>query len=404
MKNFSKQEAGLPAGPTRHAIILAAGESTRTRPLTLNRPKPLISLLGQPLLAHILDELVGLVTEVTLVVGYRAEAIRTAFGSRYRGIDLHYVYQHEVNGTAGALLTVAAQGGERVQQPFFLLYGDNLISQIDLPDLCQHRYSLVGLRVDDPRAFGVLNIVNGQVTGILEKPANPPPDAVANPGIYHFDEHVFPLLQQISPSPRGEYELTDLIALLAQEHAVYHQMARGYWIPVGTPWDVLVASAFLLERGAALRPAIHPDTGLQGCLIEGAVRIGPGQVGNGTRIVGPSFIADGVIIGSDCLIEQSVLEAGAIVSNGCHMTRSIVGTQARIGANSQIADSLIDDGAQVGKGSRLQSHRDETIRPIAETRGVLEPAAMQRRGVIVGSGVALPAGSVAEPGAIFFPQ
>lgn len=193
--------------PTRHAVILAAGESTRTRPLTLHRPKPLIPLLGKPLLAHILDELVGIVQHVTLVVGYRADDIRRSFGTSYQGMQLSFVVQEQVNGTAGALLSVAQQaeggGAPPLDAPFFLLYGDNLISQVDVRGVCRDRYCLAGLQVADPRLFGVLEIHEGQVVRILEKTPYPPPGAPANPGIYHLDGQAVPLLAQIQPSPRA---------------------------------------------------------------------------------------------------------------------------------------------------------------------------------------------------------
>ncbi|NCC33796.1 MAG: nucleotidyl transferase, partial [Chloroflexia bacterium] len=243
-----------PACTTRHAVILAAGESKRTRPLTLLRPKPLIPLLGRPLLTHILDELVGLVDRVTLVVGYRADQIEATFGANYQGMALRYVRQEVVNGTAGALLAA-----HPVNEPFFLLYGDNLVAQADLLGVCQSRYGVAGLRVADARSFGVLQLVNGRVQGMLEKPADPPPDALANPGIYQFDQVVFPLVESITPSPRGELELTDLIALLAARHPVRPHICTGFWVPVGNPWEALSAAQFLVMRQAHLQASIDPS-------------------------------------------------------------------------------------------------------------------------------------------------
>lgn len=237
---------------TLHAVILAAGESTRTRPLTLHRPKPLIPLLGRPLLAHILDALVGLVERVTLVVGYRAEMVEAAFGSAYRGMVLHYARQEVMNGTAGALLAVGP-----IDESFFLLYGDNLVAHEDIVGVCRARYSVAGLRVADARSFGVLEMVDGTVRRIVEKPADPPPDALANAGVYHFDGAVFPLLERIVPSPRGELELTDLVGALAMEQPVQAHICTGHWVPVGTPWEALSAAQFLLTQrggGASLDP------------------------------------------------------------------------------------------------------------------------------------------------------
>ncbi len=393
---------------TRHAIILAAGESTRTRPLTLHRPKPLIPLLGQPLLAHILDELVGLIEDVTLVVGYRADDIQSHFGDTYRDMQLRYVHQHEVNGTAGALLTVAnyaqARGESFLEAPFFLLYGDNLISRSDLVGVCQHRYSLAGLRVEDPRAFGVLDIVDNRVRRIIEKPDTPPPEALANPGVYHFDGQVIPALRTIEPSPRGEYELTDLIEAIAAEHPVSYSLCKGQWVPVGNPWEVLIAGSFLLQQRAAHRSEIHPEATHPDCQMSGSVAMGRATVGPGCTIKGPVFIGDDVTIGAGCTLERVSIEAGATIGDQTTIERSLIGPGAHIGAGCTIAHSVLDDRAQVGDGTRLLAHRFTETEPAAFTAGLLTKDTMQRHGTVVGPGVAVPGRSTLGAGSILFPE
>jgi len=380
---------------TRHAIILAAGESRRTRPLTNRRPKPLIPLLGQPLLAHILDELAGLVTQATLVVGYMAEAIEAHFGPSYRGIDLRYVRQREVNGTAGAMLAAGPADG-----PFFLLYGDNLVARADLLGVCDEPFKLAGLRVDDPRAFGVLQIVGGQVTGIWEKPQDPPPGALANPGIYHFGPEAMPLAAQIQPSPRGELELTDLIGMLAAERHVGHHVCAGHWVPVGTPWEALSAAQFLLARRAGLRAQIDPAARVEpGAALAGAVSVGPGAVVEaGARVVGPAVIGAGCQVRSGALIERSALEPGAVVGEGARLADSVLGAGARLGAGAAAASSWLDDGAQLAPGAVLPARELSELRPSAATAGLLSPAALRTRGAVLGQGAHF--AGAAEPGSV----
>ncbi len=392
---------------TRHAIILAAGESTRTRPLTYTRPKPLISLAGKPLLAHILDALIGLVDDVTLVVGYRAEDIQKTFGSSYQNIAIHYVHQYIVNGTAGALLTVEDQASEAgvppLDKPFFLLYGDNLISHADVVAVCQERYCMAGLRVADPTAFGVLDIVDGRVERIIEKPPSAPPDSLVNPGIYHFDGVVFPAVRAIRPSPRGEYELTDLIAVLAQQYRVGYAACQGYWIPVGTPWDVIIASMFILEQQASLHPSIAPDVDLGGCEVIGAVQIAPGvQLGAGCRIVGPSFLGAGASIGAGSIIEHSVVEATAAIGSGCRVDHAVLSRGSVLGNGSTMEYSLLDEGVVTPSDVLLLSQHFADIPPIAQTAGLLTQETLCRRGTIVGSGgeAQLSTRAVVPPGSI----
>ncbi len=368
---------------TRHAVILAAGESKRTRPLTSHRPKPLIPLLGRPLLAHILDELVGIIDQATLVVGYRAEDIRDAFGARYRSIKLRYVVQTEVNGTAGALRAVGP-----LSEPFFLLYGDNLIARADLLGTASSLPCLAGLRVEDARSFGVLQIEDGHVRGIWEKPANPPPDALANPGIYHLDAAAFPALDHIQSSPRGEYELTDLIALLAAQHRVGYHTCTGFWIPIGTPWEALSAAQFLLARRADVASQIdaHSDLG-PGVQISGSVKIGRARIGTGSRIIGPAVIEDGCVIGAGCRIESSCMEPGAHVDDGARVQDSVIGAGARVGAGSHVASSWLDDMASVAPMTRLPAQHFSALRPTADTAGLLTRTQLCTRGVVLSRGV-----------------
>lgn len=375
----------MPAA--RHAVILVAGASTRTRPLTEHRPKPLIPLLGKPLLAHILDELVGLVERVTLVVGYRADQIIAAFGDSYRGMALRYVHQTVINGTAGALLAA-----EPIDEPFLLLYGDNLIDRADVIGVSQHRYAVAGLRVADPRSFGVLDVQDGLVYRIIEKPANPPANALANPGIYHFDEAVFPLLRQIIPSPRGELELTDLIALLANHHPVACHICTGHWIPVGTPWEALLAARFLLARLAQSQIA-HTAQIDPAAAIEGVVVIGEGAViGPQAKIIGPAVIGPRVVVGPGTLIIASAIEAGATIGSGAMIGGSVIGSEVMVGAGAMISHSWIDEQAQIGPYAVLAATEDTSVQPVAVVNGVLTLTDMRTRGAIVAAGEVVTAG------------
>jgi bifunctional UDP-N-acetylglucosamine pyrophosphorylase/glucosamine-1-phosphate N-acetyltransferase len=352
-----------PAGPARHAVILAAGESKRTRPLTTHRPKPLIPLVDRPLLAHILDELAGLVDRVTLVVGYRAEQIEAAFGASYRGMALRYRRQEQVNGTAGALLAAGP-----IDEPFLLIYGDNLVAREDLIGVARARYGVAGLPVKDARAFGVLDVVGGEVRRIVEKPPAPPPGALANPGIYRLDGAVFPLLERIAPSPRGELELTDLVAVLAAAGtpAAAH-ICTGHWVPVGTPWEALGAAQFLLRRRPDGDVWVHPEA-----------RVHPAA-----RLIGPVAVGPGATVGAGAVLEGSVLGAGAVV-----------------GAGAQVSASWLDDGARVGPGARLAAARFDELQPAAEVRGALARELLITRGAVVARGAEVAAGAAVEPGSV----
>ena len=166
------------------AVLLAAGKSTRTYPLTTTRPKPLIPILGKPLLEHLLGQLEGLVDEAILVVGYRADAIRVQFGDRFGSLPLRYLEQREQRGTADALL----QASPLVEDRCLVLNGDDLYHRHDLQALSRHRTAILVTPVPDPQNRAVVTIAGDQVGNIVEKPASAPPNSLASVGCRYLYE------------------------------------------------------------------------------------------------------------------------------------------------------------------------------------------------------------------------
>ena len=194
------------------AVLLAAGKSTRTYPLTTTRPKPLIPILGKPLLEHLLGQLEGLVDEAVLVVGYRADAIRVQLGDRFGSLPLRYLEQREQRGTADALL----QASPLIEDRCLVLNGDDLYHRHDLQALSRHRTAILVTPVPDPQNRAVVTITGDQVANIVEKPASAPPNSLASVGGYVMERESLDKLREIQMSPRGELELPDFIRLLAR--------------------------------------------------------------------------------------------------------------------------------------------------------------------------------------------
>jgi bifunctional UDP-N-acetylglucosamine pyrophosphorylase/glucosamine-1-phosphate N-acetyltransferase len=322
--------------------------------------------------------------------------LEDAFGANYRGIALHYCVQQEVNGTASALLTVA----DVVREPFFMLYGDNLISRIDVGTVCRQRYCMAALPVEDARAFGVLDIDHtNMVRRIIEKPADPPPHALANPGIFHFDPEVFAAARNIKPSPRGEYELTDVIELLAAHHGVSYSVCTGHWVPVGTPWEALNAAQFALiyEQPTGIDSAAHIGPGTA---IEDAVQIGKVQIGANCRIVGPTRIADGCVIGDGVTITASTIDSGVKLGDASVVRNSQIGAGVQIGAGCRVESSLLDTAAQLGDGAQLVAQEFNELQTAAYTAGLLSVAQLRTRGAILAEGAKVAPGERIPPGTI----
>jgi dTDP-glucose pyrophosphorylase len=200
------------------AVVPAAGEGTRMRPLTADQPKGLVEVAGRPLLAHVFETLTTLgVEEIVVVVGYRGEEVETAFGRAFEGTRLRYVTQSERRGLADAVL----QARPHVEEAFVLMNGDN-VARADLGAvLDRHRETDADAtalveEVSRERASEGAVLVPGEeeVAGVVEKPTDPP-SQIALRGFYVLSPVAFHACELVRPGRTGERELTDAIDLLS---------------------------------------------------------------------------------------------------------------------------------------------------------------------------------------------
>ena len=152
------------------------------RPLTAQTPKPMLQVADRPLVAHTADTAVSAgADELIFVVGYEAADVRSYFGDTYRGVPVTFAVQEEQLGTADAVDAAS----QHLDGPFAVLNGDNLYDQASVSALFDAAPAIAAYRVEDPRNYGVLSTDGETVTGIVEKPADPPTE-LANAGAYVF--------------------------------------------------------------------------------------------------------------------------------------------------------------------------------------------------------------------------
>ena len=222
------------------AIILAAGEGKRLRPLTDNVPKPLVPIGGKPILEYTLNILPPEVDEVIMVIGYRGNAIKDHFGGSFGRLKLTYVEQPAPLGPGDAL--------RRTQpllrkEPFLVLYADDLYHPQDLVDCIRGSSSVLVKESPNPERFGVCLVDEGdRLLGILEKRPNPPTNLV-NIGVYFLNHKIFDVPPILLPN--GEHNLAEQIGVLAEKEPIYVKRAR-FWYPIGYPEDVERAEQWLL--------------------------------------------------------------------------------------------------------------------------------------------------------------
>lgn len=371
--------AGAPR-PT--AVILLAGKSQRTWPLTADFPKPLLPLWGRPLTERVLDQLRGVVDTAVLVVGYQKERILNHFGAHYGGIRLVPVEQPEARGTADALRVAAAA----TRGPVLVLNGDDFYHHDDLARVSEHPTAILCKEASDPWNRATVTVTEDDwLLDVQEKPPAARPWELSSVGAYSLRREDLAPLGDVRESVRGELELPDLIRILVRSPGVRAVRARRPWIPLTYPWDVIGRIVPLFggdppgEGARAL--GFETSTGEMG---EGAVFLGEGaSVHPEARLRGPVELGAGARIAAGALVERAVLMEGA-----------------RVGAGAIVQDSVVGRGASVGAGARLRSGPVERIQVLRHTARLGVPVV----GACLGAGASVAAGSETPPGILLGPE
>ncbi|MCU4975373.1 sugar nucleotidyltransferase [Halobacteria archaeon AArc-m2/3/4] len=242
------------------AVVLAAGEGTRLRPLTEDKPKGMVEVDGEPILTHCFDQLVDLgAEEFVVVVGYLKERIIDHYGDAYQGIPITYAHQREQQGLAHALLTVE----EHIDDDFMLTLGDNIF-EANLEDVVRRQreertdaaFLVEEVPWEEASRYGVCDTNKyGEITDVVEKPDDPPSNLVMT-GFYTFSPAIFPACELVQPSNRGEYEISEAIDLLIQSGRTIDAIAlEGWRIDVGYPEDREEAERRLQDDEAVAVPS-----------------------------------------------------------------------------------------------------------------------------------------------------
>jgi glucose-1-phosphate thymidylyltransferase len=296
------------------AVVPVAGAGTRLRPHTYTRPKPLFSVAGQPIIGHILDQLVSLgIRRIVLVVGNMGEHIVEYVQQRGDFATVVSVEQKELLGLGHAISLVRSVVHD---DPMLVVYGDTIF-QADLqPVVNGVEEGIIGVKqVDDPSRFGVVVEENGRVARLVEKPEDFVSDlAIVGVNFIQNSGWLFECLNQLMAEDRrnrGEFQLTDALQLMVEQGAHLTTFPVKQWFDCGTQEALLVTNRHLLE--GTLAPSHTQDT-----VIIPPVYIAPTAVVR-RSVIGPyvsigagaqvdNVIARNMIIGAQAVVEKILLE------------------------------------------------------------------------------------------------
>ena len=382
------------------ALILAAGEGTRMRPLTANIPKPLLPVAGKPFLRHIIETLEGLeIRDIHLLIGWKNLKIKEYFGDGGRfNVSISYLYQEERLGTAHAVGIAKSV----MDSPFICLNGDIVVAKAYIKGLMDfyksHEGNIISLaRVDKPERFGVVNLEGDRVKEITEKPKLPKSDLI-NAGIYLFTPDVFKAIEETPKSSRGEYEITESIKILMRGNDIYGYVLDEPWVEIGRPWDLLRANEVLMK---------DLEVNLEGDLHGNAEVNGPVSIGKGTVVRAGSYITGPVIIGENCTIGPNcVIRPSTVIGDGCkignavEVKNSVIMNSSNVPHNNYVGDSIIGQRCNLGAGTKVANLRldGKNINMVLGGRPV--DTGLRKLGVIMGDEVKTGINSSLDSGTI----
>jgi bifunctional UDP-N-acetylglucosamine pyrophosphorylase/glucosamine-1-phosphate N-acetyltransferase len=361
-------------------VVLAAGQGTRMRPLTEQFPKPMLPVAGKPIAAHTVEAAAAAgASRVVLVVGYGEDVVREYFGDSYAGLDVAYATQERQRGTADAVRAAkpALDAG-----PFAVLNGDALYDVESLDTLYERAPAVGSYRVEDPTQYGVLETEGERVTGVVEKPDDPPSDLI-NAGAYVFPAEAQAWLD-VGTSERGELELTDVLGRACANDGV-SAIRFERWLDIGRPWELLEANEWKLDE---IEPEIEGDVH-DDAHLDGPVRVAAGaDVGAGVVIEGPAYVDEGATVGPNAYVRGATyLGPDAKVGHSVEIKNSVLRAGATVGHLSYVGDSVLGRDVNFGAGTTVANlrHDDETVK--TPVKGELTDTGRRKFGVVLGDGV-----------------
>ncbi len=374
------------------AVILAAGEGTRLRPLTDRRPKHMIAMAGRPLIEHIVEAFRDNgVAKFTIVLGYKRETIETHLSDgRALGVEIDYVYQPKPMGTADAV----AKLQNRFEEPRFLLqYGDVYVTPNAVREIVKALNeseidaAVAVVKVEDQSQYGLVMIEDGYVKNIVEKPEKGSSSGLANAGIYALDKNIFDAVKRTRRSSRGELELTDSIGNLAGQGFKVKPVliTREDWVDVGRPWDLLATNERAL---GALQPKVEGEVESTAVLMGPVTVRSSAKILSGSRVEGPTYVGEGSVVGPNCYIRPYTSIGQYVrVGNGCEIKNCIIMNHTKIPHQSYFGDSIIGEGCNFGAGTITGNLRldRKTIR--MRIKGKTVDSGRTKLGAIIGDEV-----------------
>jgi mannose-1-phosphate guanylyltransferase / phosphomannomutase len=335
-------------------VIMAGGFGTRLKPLTINRPKPMVPVANRPIMEHIVALLRRHgITDLVSILYFQPEHITSHFGDGSRfGVKMQYVTAEADYGTAGAVRNAShLLGDDRIM----VISGD-VLTDFDLGAAVRSHEergaeaTIALTAVENPLAFGIVIVDErtGRIERFLEKPTwGEVFSDTINTGIYILEPEA---LQRVPPKTNVDFSKDLYPAMLKEGAGLFGHIAEGYWRDIGNideyrsaHHDVLAGRVQVELAGAARQVGA------------GTVWMDPGaELPESVRISGTVVIADGARIASDCALDNVVVGSGSSIGEGAELRHAVLWERCQVGRRARIVESVCASGVHIGKAAAIR--------------------------------------------------
>ena len=334
-------------------VIMAGGQGSRLLPLTLHRPKPMVEVVGIPVIDFVKDALVqGGVDEVIITTGYRGESLENHVKSWNSDGVKAWVNEEEVAmGTAGSVKLLASE----LTETFIVGSGDTLASFDIAGLLALHKEkgalaTMALWQVESVSEYGVVglsetkggeinsNLEKGWISRFQEKPS--PQEAfsnVINAGLYILEPEVLDLIPE---DEKFDWSRQVFPQMLELGMPLYACLTKGIWFDIGRPSDLLKAQNIILENRELVWTQIpeepNSESDIKGT-CEGSIAL-KGSIIAEDSIVKNSLLMDGASVSRGCVIENCIIGRNAVIQESCILNGCVIGDGEHVPADSEWVD------------------------------------------------------------------
>lgn len=363
------------------AIILAAGEWSRLRPLTNTTPKPIIKIFWKTIIEHNLEHIYKYVSEIIIIVKYKQEEIKKAIWDEYEWVKVTYIEQNDEKWTWAAIRWI------KLEKDVLIMNWDSIFWKEDLKKICKlDGYWALAKKVDEPEKYGIFEL---DEKNIIKKVVEKPKEFVwdlANVWVYKFSPEIFEIAEKIELSERWEYEITDVINIFAKKEKFQAIKLEEDFIDVWYPWDILDANSFFLKnlKKSKIKWEIEEWVTINWEIILSKWAV----LKAWTYIEGNVFIGKNSVIWPNAYLRwETVIWENCRIWNAVEIKNSSIWDNTNVAHLSYIWDSVIWNNVNIGGGFIAANLRHDGTNIKVPVKWVLTDTKKRKFWVIIGDNV-----------------